>query len=157
MPIVFFAALFVLVTDVAERARVLHGVSASFLTGPCPQISSDDEPQTWVEVDELQARMHALGLFVPGDVFRVPGSFTRAGAVETLYTFEVHECVATGAREYVDIVYDTQTTTRVALVRTSQWSQRGVPSTRRAATGIDEVSFVPREWLHLSSATRWSR
>jgi hypothetical protein len=157
MPFVFFAALFLLVTDDAERARVLHGVFASFLTGACPRIPAAEVPHTWVEADELQARTHARGLFVPGDVFRVRGSFTHAGAAETLYTFEVHECVTNGASHYVDVVYDAQTTTRVALVRTSQWAQRGLPATRRAATGIDEVSFTPCEWLHLANATTWSR
>ena len=157
MPIVFLAALFVVVTDGAERARVLHAVFPSFLSGACPTIPEADEPRTWVEADELQARMHARGLFVPGVISRVRGSLTHPGANETLYTFEVHECVTNGARHYVDVVFDAQTNGRVALVQTSQWAARGVPMTRSGAAGTDEVSFTPGEWLHLSSASTWVR
>jgi hypothetical protein len=155
MPIVFVAALFILVSDMTERMCVLHAVYASFLTGACPPIALD-EVHTWVEADELQATMHARGLFVPLAVSRAYGSFTHAGAVEALYTFEVHECVTTGSRYYVDVVFDAGTNKRVALVETSQWARRAAPVTRTTASGIDEVAFKANEWVHLS-ANAWVR
>jgi hypothetical protein len=153
------AAAFVIVTDARERDRVLHAVFARFLTGTCPDIPEVLRARTWVDLDELQARTHARGWFVPGELSRVRGSFTRAGASEVLYTFEVHECVENGGHSYVDVVFDSATHARVALVTTSTFAPRGVAVTRARAGAVDEVSFATGRsptWVHLANATTWA-
>ena len=150
------AMLFVLVTDPRERARVLHAVFARYLTGTCPTIPGAENVSTWVEADELQARTDAKGLFVPGAMWRVHGSFTRPGASETLYSFEVHECVANGFRRYEDVVFDAATGARRAAIRTDQFALRGPPIVRVRAGDVDDVSFdvgARATWVHLRGAT----
>jgi hypothetical protein len=162
-------ALFMVVASPTERSQVLHTVFASFLASPaqCPNIPGLEGAGTWGQLDALQARTHARGLFSLGEVSRADGSFTRPGALETLYTFEVQECVGNGAAYYVDMIFDRPTAatppsraTRRALVRTSQWHHRDPPLVRARAGAVDEVSFGNvsgnRTWAHLAGPSAWA-
>ncbi len=90
----------------AEAVRVLGAAFARYLRGPCPPKSAAvTNAGTWGELDRLRAEAHARGLFRPHVIQRIAGSFSRAGAEETLYAVELNECVANGWTACLDLVF----------------------------------------------------
>jgi hypothetical protein len=89
----------------AEASRVLDATFTKYRRGPCPPNPAVARAGTWSELDRLQAQAHARGHFRPVVVQRIDGSFSHAGAEETLYAIDLGECVANGSTSCLDVLF----------------------------------------------------
>lgn len=123
------------VDDPREAKRVLDATFARYLTTPCPAIAGVERADTWTKLDALQAAMRRRGLFRPEVRQRISGSFTRAGADETLYVVAIGDCVGNGWDAYVDVVFARGGRTPVARIAHGDWgaSRYRVVAVERAA------------------------
>jgi hypothetical protein len=70
----------------------------------CPKPSW--EPQTWVEVDQLQSDNVALGRFVPILEQVLTGTFTHPAATQTLFIYRIDNCQAGLEKQFHYAVFD---------------------------------------------------
>jgi hypothetical protein len=152
------------VDNEGERKRILDATFPKYLNGDCPRVQGEKEAVTWTKLDELKATTYRQGLFVPRVLQRIEGSFSRAGATETLYRVAVGQCVSNGFEDFVDVIFDSGTSTPRFRVETSVEGGGDVAFAEiaRKGDGRDALRMVskgqPARWVRLDTSempARW--